>query len=142
MKNMRILIIILPLLVGSCRISHVMQSAEPKSASAQSIRWDTHSTFDDRSGPVGSISLVLGSAAVPLRTDRPVAFKPLDREQQAVWAGVPNQAVIAALGWHAGYGEVLYAVSTQDEVLVYCREVEEQLPPSPFKIIKRIPLQK
>ena len=128
----------LPLLLGACSIPLIKQTTERKVAAAQSIRWDTHSTFDDRSGPVGSISLVVGSVVFPLRVDRPVAFKSLAIELQARW-GVPKEAEIAALGWNAGYGEVLYALRRKDEVQVYFREVEEQIAPPQFKLIKRIP---
>jgi hypothetical protein len=51
-------------------------------------------------------------------------------------------ADMAALGWYAGYGEVLYTVRTHDEVKVYYREVEEQVIPPPFELIKRIPIGK
>lgn len=125
----------------ACSTSHIVEITESMVESSQSIRWHTDSTFDDRSGPNGSISLVIGSKTFPLKIDRPVAFRPLNRENHAGWS-VPMDADIAALGWYAGYGEVLYTVRKHDEVKVYHREVEEQVTPPPFKLIKRIPIQK
>jgi len=56
--------------------------------------------------------------------------------------GVPRQAEVAALGYWAGYGEVLYAVRTADAVEVYHREVEEQVIPPPFTLILRVSIAK
>jgi hypothetical protein len=138
---MRILIILFSLVAVACSTRHIGEIAESKAAATQSIRWQTDSTFDDRSGPNGSILLVIGSKTFPLKIDRPVAFRPLSRENHVGW-GVPMDADIAALGWYAGYGEVLYTLRTHDEVKVYYREVEEQVTPPPFKLIKRIPIEK
>lgn len=137
---MRILIILSSLVTAACSTRDIEKSAESKAASVPSIRWQTDSAFNDRSGPRGSISLVIGSKKYPLKIDRTVAFKQLGRENHAGW-GVPMDADIAALGWHAGYGELLYTVRTHDEVKVYYREVEEQVTPLPFKLIKRIPIK-
>ena len=132
--------IVFSLVAVACSARHKVDIAESKTEATQSIRWQTDSTFDDRSGPNGSISLVIGSNTFPLKANRAVSFRPLSQENHRGW-GVPMDADIAALGWYAGYGEVLYAVRTHDEVKVYYREVEEQTTPTKFKLIKRIPIK-
>lgn len=139
-KYMRILMIGFSLVAVACSTRHIVDIDESKVEATPSIRWQTDSTFDDRSGPTGSISLVIGSKTFPLKIDRPVSFGPLSRENHREW-GVPTDADIAALGWYAGYGEVFYAVRTHDEVKVYYREVEEQATLTQFKLMKRIPIK-
>ena len=138
---MRTLLTLLSLLVVSCSNLKTEKKIEPKAAGTAPIRWLIDSSFNDLSGPSSSISLIKESETFPLRIHSPVAFKPLNRENQAGW-GVPKEAVIAALGFWAGYGEVLYAVNTENEVQVYYREIEELVDLPPFKLIKRIPIAK
>ncbi len=133
---MRTLIVLYALLASSCSFP-IKSKTELKVHAAQPIAWHTDSTFDERSGPKGSISLQLGSVASPLLTNRPVCFKNLNRENWDGW-GIPKDAEIAALGYWAGYGEVIYAVRVGDMIEVYHREVEEQVTPPRFKLIKRI----
>lgn len=137
---MRSLIVIYALLASSCSFP-IKQKPELMVRASQPIAWHTDSTFDERSGPKGSISLQIGAETLPLRINRPVAFKPLSREQWNNW-GVPRQAEVAALGYWAGYGEVLYAVRTADAVEVYHREVEEQASPPPFTLIVSVSIAK
>lgn len=137
---MRALIFLFALLASSCSFP-INQEPELTVQPNQPIAWHTNSTFDDRSGPQGSISLQIDSKTLPLRINRPIAFKPLGRELWTKW-GIPNQAELAALGYWAGYGEVLYAVRAADEVQVYHREVEEQVSTPPFTLIKRILIAK
>lgn len=137
---MRALIVLFSLLASSCTFL-INQEPELTVQPNQPIAWHTDSTFDDRSGPQGSISLQIETKILPLRINRPVAFKPLSRELWIKW-GIPNEAELAALGYWAGYGEVLYAVRIAGEVQVYHREVEEQASAPPFTLIKRISVAK
>ena len=54
---------------------------------------------------------------------------------------VPDDAISAAAGWFAGYGEEFYAVLQDRTLLVYHRLLEETGPlHPPYRLIARIPI--
>ena len=133
---MRISIILYSFLMVSCSIPWG-KKIESHERSERAIDWKTTTSYNQNAGPKGSISLKTESGAWLLRENRPVNFKSLPRQHWDQW-GIPRSADAAALGYWAGYGEVIYAQRIGHDIAVYYREVEEQMEPQPFTRIKRI----
>lgn len=101
--------------------------------------FDTH---EDRDGiPRGRVFLrVNGSKVLVLpKTDMQYQIVPRSEYHEKK---VPAAALTACSGWWAGAGMDLYVVRRGGRLNVFLRDLDEQAPDSPYRLIKSIPLRR
>ena len=100
------------------------------------VAWKISERIDENGNPIGSLSIMVGGVAVPLRTGLQVSYSEIE---PGAWL-VPLEADIACLGLWAGSGEVLYAIRGDRTVTVLIRRVEEEEQEVVFRRLTTIPI--
>lgn len=102
-----------------------------------SLAWRIGERVGDQGQPIGTLALLIDGRPVTIRRDRPVSYAQIE---PGAWS-VPAGADLAALGWWAGSGEVVYVIRRAGQVDVYLGLVEEESAGPEFSLIRRLDLE-
>ena len=115
------------------------EAAGRSPAPLPAVEWAFEGREDAQGNPHEKVFLRVGGKKVSVLPLTGLHFERLLRTEYRE-RNIPAEAQAACLGWWAGGGLDMYVLRRGRTLKVYCRDLDEQAPIPPYRLLKSVPL--